>query len=599
MAFLRHAPYHWVRRRARENSGVRSRGEPQEPRGAAKSVDKALTPVICRARTVVVGAGQATAHLCGGWMVRKDASLPVIGLMIVLIVFSGRWLVQAANRQPAGSAKQTAQRVLSLAAQAVRPSETLPLSLMESIALALERNFDIMIEGFNPKIRASEVINEQAEFDPTTVAGFSYIGGKEQVPGAPNRWPPDGTAKVQTATPLAGVEQRLQLGTRLGLQVSQQHINSNETGSSSRVINPSDEVRASLTLVQPVLRNFGFDVNRTRIRIAETNQEISESSLRDRVIRVVTLVQELYWELVFRIQELEVRRLSLKLAQDLLAQTRVQVAVGTQPQLSILEGEAGVAAREEAVIVGENNVRNVQDRLKELLSLFEGRQRGAVEIVPTDAPPFTIEAIDLEKALEAAFEHRPDYRQAGLEIESRTLNERFTRNQLLPALDLEGRVGPNGVDNNFGETLSNFTSGNWVQYRVGFTLRYPLGNQAAKSRFTRARLEVEQAKTVLERTEQRILVEVREAVRNVETNIKRVSVTRGARELSQKKLEAEEKKLAVGLSSVREVLRFQDDLSAEQSREIRALTDYNVSLANLDRAKGTTLERLNIVVGNR
>jgi outer membrane protein TolC len=531
-------------------------------------------------------------------MVRKDASLPVIGLLMVLIVFNGRALLQAGTRQQAGAAKPTAQRVLSLAAQAIRPSYTLPLSLMESIALALERNFDIMIEGFNPKIRAADVINEQAEFDPTAVAGFSYVGGKEQVAGAPTRWPPDGTAKVQTSTPLAGVEQRLRLGTRLGLQVSQQHIDSNETGSSSRVINPTDELQASLTIVQPVLRNFGFEVNRTRIRIAETNQEISESSLRDRVIRVVTLVQELYWELVFGIQELEVRRLSLKLAQDLLAQTRVQVAVGTQPQLSILEGEAGVAAREEAVIVGENNVRNVQDRLKELLSLFEERYRGVVEIVPTDAPPFTIEAIDLEKALEAAFEHRPDYRQASLEIESRTLNERFNRNQLLPALDLEGRVGPNGLDTNFGDTLSNFASGDWVQYRVGFTLRYPLGNQAAKSRFTRARLEVEQAKTVLERTEQRILVEVREAVRNVETNTKRVSVTRGARELAQKKLEAEEKKLAVGLSSVREVLRFQDDLSSEQSREIRALTDYNISWANLERAKGTTLERFNIVVGN-
>jgi outer membrane protein len=186
-----------------------------------------------------------------------------------------------------------------------------------------------------------------------------------------------------------------------------------------------------------------------------------------------------------------------------------------------------------------------------------------------------------------------------LEIESRTLNERFTRNQLLPALDLEGRVGLNGLDDNFGNTLNNFVSGNWVQYRIGFTLRYPLGNQAAKSRFARARLEVEQAKTIPERTEQRILVEVHEAVRTVETNIKRVSVTRGARELAQKKLEAEEKKLAVGLSSVREVLRFQDNLSSEQSREIRALTDYNVFLANLDRAKGTTLERLNIVVGNR
>jgi outer membrane protein len=138
-----------------------------------------------------------------------------------------------------------------------------------------------------------------------------------------------------------------------------------------------------------------------------------------------------------------------------------------------------------------------------------------------------------------------------------------------------------------------------VQYQIGLAFRYPLGNQAAKSRFTRARLEVEQARALLERVEQRILVEVREAVRSVETNTKRVSVTLGARELAQKKLEAEEKKLAAGLSSVREILRFQDDLFLEQSREIRALTDYNISLANLVRAKGITLERLNIGIGER
>jgi outer membrane protein TolC len=555
--------------------------------------------MLCRARTAFNGEGKRTAHLGGGWMVSKEASLPAIGVMIVLMIFSGRSLVQAANRQQPGSAKQTAQRVMSLYAQVAKPSEALPLSLMESIALALERNFDIIIEGFNPKIRVADVINERAEFDPTIFSGYRYSGGKEHLDDLPLRWPPNRTEKIRTSTPLAGIEQRLQLGTSFRLQLSQEYITSNETASTSRAIEPSDEFRTTLTLNQPILRNFGFDANRTRIRIAQTNQEISETSLKDRVIRLVTLVQELYWELVFGIQELEVHRLSLKLAQDLLAQTRVQVAVGTQPQLSILEGEAGVAAREEAVIVAENNVRNVEDRLKELLSFFDNRQRGGMAIVPTDAPQFTIEEIDLERALEAAFDHRPDYRQARLEIESRSLNERFTRNQLLPSLDLQGQVGMNGLDDNLGDSFNHFTSGNWVQYQVGFTFRYPLGNQAAKSRFTRARLEVEQAKTILERTEQRILVEVREAVRNVETNIKRVSVTRGARELAQRKLEAEEKKLAVGLSSVREVLRFQDDLSLEQSREIRALTDYKSSLANLDRAKGTTLERLNIVVGSR
>ena len=104
---------------------------------------------------------------------------------------------------------------------------------------------------------------------------------------------------------------------------------------------------------------------------------------------------------------------------------------------------------------------------------------------------------------------------------------------------------------------------------------------------------MEQAKAILERTEQRIFVEVREAVHNVETNIKWVRVTLGTRERPQK-LEAEEKKLAIGLSSVHEVPRFQDDLAFEQSREIRVLTDYNISLANLQPAKGTVLDRLNV-----
>jgi outer membrane protein TolC len=491
------------------------------------------------------------------------------------------------------------RRAIALYAQAPASPERLAFSLRECIALALERNFELIIEGYNPKMRATDVLNEEAEFDPSIMGGVRYIGGSEQLAGSPDRYPPDRGLKQEGFSPLAGVEQRLALGTRLVLQFSYDRLNSNDTSLTSRLIDPSSELRTTLSFTQPLLRDLGTDINRARIRIAQTNQEISDSVLKDRVIQVVSHVQELYWDLVFRIQELEVRRLSLNLAQDLLDQTRVQVAVGTQPQLSILEAEAGVATREESVIVAENAVHTVEDRLKELLNLLDDQQRRDSPLIPTDPPQFMIEEINLTNALEEAFEHRPDYRQAKLGIESRTLNERFTRNQLLPSLDFQGRVGINGLDNDLGDAFSRYTSGDFVQYQVGVAFSYPIGNQAARSRFTRARLEVEQGKIILERIGQRILVEVREAVRNVETTVKRVSVTRGARELAQKKLEAEQKKLAVGLSSVREILRFQDDLSLEQSREIRALTDYNISLATLDRAKGTTLERMDIVVGER
>jgi outer membrane protein len=532
-------------------------------------------------------------------MVSKQTSLPAIGLILILTFSSGFSPLPGATRREGRQINEVTPGALSRLTRAPVLSETLALSLRECIALALDRNLDLIVEGFNPRIRTTEVLNEEAEFDPSVIGGFRYIGGREQLAGSPDRYPPNRGLRQEGVSPLAGIEQRLGLGTRLALQFSYDRLDNNDQSLTTRFIDPSSDLRTTLSLTQPLMRNLGSDVNRARIRIAQTSQEISESVLRDRIIRVVSRVQELYWDLVFRIQELEVRRLSLKLAQDLLEQTRVQVAVGTQPQISILEAEAGVAAREEAVIVAENDVRTVEDRLKELLNLFDDQQHRDASIVPTDSPQFMIEEINLNKALEEAFEHRPDYRQARLEIESRSINERFTRNQLLPALDLQGRVGINGLDQNAGEAFSNYTSGDFVHYQVGLAFRYPLGNQAARSRFTRARLEVEQAKTVLERTEQRILVEVREAVRNVETSIKRVSVTRGARELAQKKLEAEEKKLAVGLSSVREILRFQDDLSREQSREIRALTDYNISLANLERAKGTTLERMNIVVDER
>jgi hypothetical protein len=130
-------------------------------------------------------------------MVRTEVSLAAIGLTIVLITFDGLSLIHAANRQPASPAKQTAQRVMSFYAQAVTPPESLPLSLRESIALALERNFDILIEGYTPKIRAADVLNEQAEFDPTLFTGFLYSGGKDPI-GVYRTASPDWNAREST-----------------------------------------------------------------------------------------------------------------------------------------------------------------------------------------------------------------------------------------------------------------------------------------------------------------------------------------------------------------------------------------------------------------
>src|ERR687887_755782 len=134
-------------------------------------------------------------------MVSTEASLPAVALLMVVLLLNDSSPAQGASRHEPGPAKQTAQRVLARYAQGEMPPATLTLSLRECIALALERNFDIHIEGFNPKIRTADVVNERAEFDPSFLAGYLFSGGKEQLDDAPSRFPPNGGAKGETSTP--------------------------------------------------------------------------------------------------------------------------------------------------------------------------------------------------------------------------------------------------------------------------------------------------------------------------------------------------------------------------------------------------------------
>ena len=130
--------------------------------------------------------------------------LPATGLVLML-TFYGAWSPgHGATRREGRPTQETAQRALSLLTQAPALSEALTLSLRECIALALERNLDLLIEGFNPKIRTTDVLNEEAEFDPSVIGGFRYIGGREQLAGSPDRYPPDRGLRQDGFSPLAG-----------------------------------------------------------------------------------------------------------------------------------------------------------------------------------------------------------------------------------------------------------------------------------------------------------------------------------------------------------------------------------------------------------
>jgi outer membrane protein TolC len=262
--------------------------------------------------------------------------------------------------------------------------------------------------------------------------------------------------------------------------------------------------------------------------------------------------------------------------------------------VDVLQAEAAVASRVEQVLVAEKAIRDQEDQFRRLLNPAEEDLRQDLRLTPLDKPSQTLDAISGEEAIDAALERRPEILQARKNVDTSELNTKYAKNQLLPNLSFQGTSGLAGLGKNADDMFNRNFAGDYYNYGAGVVLSYPLGNRSAVSQYNKRQLEGQNAKMTLLSARQQVIVTVREAVRRVQTDFKRIETTRSARIMAEKQLQAERERLNVGLSTTRFVLDFQRDLATAQGNELRAIVDYNKSLSNLARNKGTTLERYNI-----
>ncbi len=474
-------------------------------------------------------------------------------------------------------------------AWAAETSPPLPLSLEESILLALKNNLDIRVEGFTPQIREAQVTQAKAAFDPTAflegTVGRTRDQSTSTVTGTPGSIRDE---KTQEAN--AGVRQLLITGGTYELRFDNTRF---ETSASSAVsaLNPHHKAELSLTLKQPFLKNFGPTVNRIPTRIAETNREIAVDQWKQRISDTITAVQGAYWDLVFAIENFTVQQRSRALARDLVELNRARVRAGVAAPVEVIQAETQVAAREQDVILAEKAVRDAEDQLRLLLNLPDSGAGGRGPIRPTDVPSFTPLSLDVERSIEEALQKRPEVHAAKETVTSKELSLRFTRNQLLPDLRFEGSVGVNGLERTYTDATDRLGTGETYSYSAGIILEIPLGNRAARAGYDRAGLETEQARESLQNLTRQIVSQVREAVRRIEADAKRVEANRAARALAEEQLRVERRRLEAGVTTTFNVLQFQRDLAAAAAQEIRAITDYNKSVANLGRATGVILDK--------
>ena len=493
---------------------------------------------------------------------------------------------------------------------------TIKLPLKSVIFLALKNNLQIAFESLGPDASETDIAREESVYDPNVSLQF---GKSRRVTQTGNFLAGAGEPSIyqQSWDLEVDVMKKFVSGTTAELKWDS---SDSTTDFLFQALVPEYKSELSLSLTQPLLKDFGIDVGKSMIKIASLNFKISQDQFKNRVIDILHEVNQLYWNLYFQMKDYEAREDSLKLAEDLLREFKIKIEAGTLAPIEIYQAEAEVATRKEDLIIAGDLLRDTEDILRTALSFYEKEQYWDLAIIPVDEPRSTAVKEDLMEGLKVAFQYRPDYNQAKRDIEARKIMVKYTKNQVLPRVDIFGTIGtmglggrgnPDAVDfvgggsgggdassfsTHWDDVADNMATGDFYNYTIGIKVEFPLGNRFAKSQYSRAKVEALRAATYLKDLENNVINDVRMAVRQVTTDFERIQAAKASLRLSVEKLKAEEKKYAVGLSTAHDLLEFQEDLARAKSREARSLSDYEKTLTSLARAKGVLLEDYNITI---
>jgi outer membrane protein len=499
----------------------------------------------------------------------------------------------------------------ALAAQpAQTPQGTLSVSLEDCIVRALKDNLGVAIQVLGPQISAEAVNQAQEKYTPTLSlsassrktenAAYSYLDS-----------PGDSTVNKTQNYTFMTANQTLPTGGTLRLDFTGNRTTTNQRGIT---IDPRFGSTLSFSLTQPLLRNFGPKISRREILVAKNNLGVSEENLRNQLMNTVYSVESAYWNLVYSIENMDVRQQSLQLAKDLLEKNQRSVEVGTLAPMEVLSAQAEVATREADLIQAETQIKSSEDALRLLLNISEAESLNIASIMPKDKPTYVPREVNLEEALAAAIQNRPDLEISRIGLETDKLNLSYARNQVLPDLNLSASYSSPGIDGTriyyIGSPLDGnidytvpggmtgalkqsfkFTYPNW---NLGLTLSLPLSNFFGRANLAQSKLNLRQTMLEIENQKEQVYIEIRNAVRTVEANYKRILAYTTARQLAEQKLAAEEEKRRVGMSTNYMVLSYQRDLANARISELNAIISYNVSLASLERSMGTNLKSRNI-----
>jgi outer membrane protein len=478
------------------------------------------------------------------------------------------------------------------------PGATVELTLNEATARALERNLDIAVERLNPETFVFSVAALDANYRPTFT---SNLGMRSQ-----SQFPRSQTAGAdmlvtETFTGNTGIAQNVKWGG--GSFAFTFNNNRQKQSDLFATRNPVLNTNMNAVYIQPLLRGFRIDTTRAQLRITQLNQEMSDIELRGTIVRTLANVRNAYWDLVYSIEAADVAQRSLALASKLVEDNRARVEVGAMAPLDVVQAQAEEANRRQIVTQTEAARRTAELALKRLIVNGTDDPFWTAAINPVDRPTFAIETLDVSAAVRTALENRTDLQQSKKQLAANDVALRSLGDLRLPALDLTGSYGTAGVGgpqfirqgfggvisqtipSGYSDALRILTNQTAPTWNFALNLSYPIGSSPADANLARARIQQRQTIAQSRQLELQIATEVTNAALMVDANRERLQAAAAARELAERRLEAEQSRFDVGLSTNFFVVQAQRDLRDAQNAELRALLDYRRAQVEFERAQ--------------
>lgn len=494
----------------------------------------------------------------------------------------------------------------------VKKGERIELTLNECIVKALENNLDISVETYNPEISEASISQAKNEFLPRLTLDYNNSSQKLLT----SLWT-EGTEYTTKSNDFnIALSKKIITGGDINLRLFN---STTDTTRSFSLINPYYSSLLSLDFTQPLLRNFGPKTSKKDIKIAQNLRDISVYELKSDLIQKVYDVENAYWYLVYAIENLRVSELSLQKNKEQLKKFREAAKMGIKYASDVLNLETEVARGEDSVLSARSQVENNERKLRRIVHLPEDALGVSKLIFPIDKPTAEKKEITFEEALTIALENRPEIARSQKEIENRNINVSYSKNQLLPQLDLKVSywfpeqsgdfliyknndpltgIVIDKIKGSRADSLKDVFKLNNDNWRVSLTLTLPLENIFSRASLAQAMMERERNLVEIERQKKSIYYDVLDVLNTMKNNEKRIESSTRSRKKMEERLKAEEQKYQLGLTAMNWILDFQRDLALAKAEEIRAIIDYKISVAELERVLGINLKTKNIKFKN-